>query len=259
MHISVAAGTPVVAMFLASAYGFETGPYSEGNIVLQPVIGCGPCNPNKSCSRPDCHDTISPRLMADLAMARVAGDVTSISREQADPRSVMVYRSVFDQYGFCDLKPINSPDGDSFSRYRDAYRKLWLNDLGGYEVSGDIGKRSYRPSLAIADEGVDGLREIADCAQRGQELMRQLKGQILDIRAPGAALQRTNIEIGKLDRDIEELGYHYEPIGALAKMFMFAKENLAGSDPLSLASQMDSVYHNLGRWCQKFGHFYRES
>jgi len=261
MHISVAAGTPVVAMFLASAYGFETGPYSEGNIVLQPVIGCGPCNPNKSCSRPDCHDTISPRLMADLAMARVAGDVTSISREQADPRSVMVYRSVFDQYGFCDLKPINSPNGDSFARYRDAYRKLWLNDLGGYDVSAEVArhKRSSRTSLALADDGVDGLREIADYAQKGQELMRQLKEQILDTRASGSMLQRTNLDLIKLDRDIEELGYHYEPIGALAKMFMFAKENLAGSDPLSLASQMDSVYQNLGRWCQKFGHFYRES
>jgi ADP-heptose:LPS heptosyltransferase len=260
MHISVAAGTPVVAMFLASAYGFETGPYSEGNIVLQPVIGCGPCNPNKACSKPDCHDTISPRLMADLAMARAAGDVKHVSREQADPKSVMVYRSTFDQYGFCDLKPINAPDGDSIARYRDAYRKLWLNDLGGYEVVSDRQIRSNsRSSLSLVDQGVEGLREIADSAQRGHELMNQLRELILDTRAPGSALQRANLEISKLDRDIEELGFHYEPIGALAKMFTFAKENLSGTDPLSLANQMDAVYQNLGRWCQKFGRFYEIS
>jgi ADP-heptose:LPS heptosyltransferase len=62
MHIAAAVGTPSIAMFLASAFGFETGPYSEGNIVLQPVIGCGPCNPNKPCARPDCHDCIAPQL-----------------------------------------------------------------------------------------------------------------------------------------------------------------------------------------------------
>jgi ADP-heptose:LPS heptosyltransferase len=259
MHIAVAAGTPVVSMFLASAYGFETGPYSAGNIVLQPVIGCGPCNPNKACSRPDCHETMSPRLIADLAMARVAGEVTSVSPEQADPRHVMVYRSVFDEYGFCDLQSINTPGGDAFARYRSAYRKLWLQDLGGYEIDSEPQGRHKRPTLAVLDSGVEGLQEIASCAEKGQELMARLKQLILDVRAPAAKLKQINEEIVGLDRTIEELGFHYDPIGSLAKMFLFAKENLTGSDPLSLASQMDSIYGDLGRRCEKFGQFYRES
>jgi ADP-heptose:LPS heptosyltransferase len=259
MHISVAAGTPVVAMFLASAYGFETGPYSAGNIVLQPVIGCGPCNPNKSCSRPDCHETISPRLMADLAMARTAGEVTELSREQADPRHVMVYRTTFDRHGFCDMQPINAPEGDEFSRYRNAYRKLWLSDLGGFEVERTPQRHSKSSKLNIVDPGIEGLQEIANCAYTGQQLMRRLRELILDVRAPGAALQRINGDIASLDRSIEELGFNYGPIGSLAKMFLFAKENLSGSDPLSLASQMDSIYGDLGRRCERFSDFYQES
>jgi len=259
MHISVAAGTPVVAMFLASAYGFETGPYSAGNIVLQPVIGCGPCNPNKPCSRPDCHETISPRLMADLAIARCTGEVMHLSREQADPRHVMVYRTVFDEHGFCDMRPINAPGGDVYTRYRDAYRKLWLNELGGFEVERTSKRATKSSMLGVIDPGVEGLQEIASCAQKGQQLMGRLRQLVLDVRAPGAALQRINGEIADLDRTIEELGFHYGPIGSLAKMFMFAKENLTGSDPLSLASQMDSIYGDLGRRCQKFSDFYLES
>jgi ADP-heptose:LPS heptosyltransferase len=259
MHISVAAGTPVVAMFLASAYGFETGPYSAGNIVLQPVIGCGPCNPNKPCSRPDCHETISPRLMADLAIARAAGEVTHLSREQADPRHVMVYRTVFDQYGFCDMQPINAPGGDAFARHRNAYRKLWLSDLGGFEVERSSKPNTKSSMLGFVDPGIEGIQEVARCAQKGQQLMERLRNLILDIRAPGSELQRINVEISDLDRTIEELGFHYAPIGSLAKMFLFAKENLTGSDPLSLASQMDSIYGDLGRRCQKFSDFYRES
>ncbi|MFO0202078.1 MAG: glycosyltransferase family 9 protein, partial [Alphaproteobacteria bacterium] len=259
MHISVAAGTPVVAMFLASAYGFETGPYSAGNIVLQPVIGCGPCNPNKPCSRPDCHDMISPRLMAELTMARVAGEVTHVSRDMADPRNVIIYRSVFDQYGFCDLQPINTPTGDAFARYRNAYRKLWLEDLGGYQISAEKSTSAKRSILSQVDPGVEGLREIAHCAEQGQRLMGELKHLILDARSPGSALQRINVEITDLDRSIEELGFHHGPIGSLAKMFLFSKENLSGSDPLTLASQMDGIYGDLGRRCERFGQFYQES
>jgi ADP-heptose:LPS heptosyltransferase len=259
MHISVAAGTPVVSMFLASAYGFETGPYSAGNIVLQPVIGCGPCNPNKPCSKPDCHETISPRLVAELAIQRSQGEVTQVSRELADPREVVVYRSVFDSLGFCDLVPINSTEGDSFTRHRTAYRKLWLSDLGGLPVESRTNTPPRRSALGVVDAGLEGLTEIAQCAGRGQKLMQQLRELILDVRAPAAALQTINTEIVNLDRNIEELGLHFGPLGPMTKMFLFAKENLKGSDPLDLASQMDSVYRDLGRRCEKFAQFYQES
>jgi ADP-heptose:LPS heptosyltransferase len=159
MHISVAAGTPVVSMFLASAYGFETGPYSAGNIVLQPIIGCGPCNPNKACSRPDCHDMISPRLMAYLAAERAKGDIKEVSPDRADPTKVLVYRSTFDELGFCDLVPLNKPDGDMFSRHRKAYRKLWLDDLGGFSLDESDRGESRRSALQVVDSGLEGLSD----------------------------------------------------------------------------------------------------
>lgn len=259
MHIAVAAGTPVVAMFLASAFGFETGPYSEGNIVLQPVIGCGPCNPNKACSKPDCHDMISPRLMAHLAIERVHGDVREVSPELAPPSDVVVYRSCFDDLGFCDLRPINCPDNSQFSRHRRAYRKLWLDDLGGLPVEPSVEKTPRTSSLAVIDSGLEGLREIAACAEEGSTLMTRLKGLITDVRAPASTLNEANAAITDLDRRIEDLGYNHAPFGSLARMFIFAKENLQGSDALSLASQMDGVYRDLRRRCDKFRQYYIES
>lgn len=71
MHLSVAVGTNVVAGFLASAYCFETGPYGKGNFVIQPQIGCGPCNPNFKCIKTDCHDHISPEMMYQLVKIRL--------------------------------------------------------------------------------------------------------------------------------------------------------------------------------------------
>ncbi len=251
MHISVAVGTPVVSMFLASAFGFETGPYSEGNIVLQPVIGCGPCNPNKPCSKPECHDTITPELVAHLAMARVAGEVTEVPTRLADPRGVIVYRSQFDKFGFCDLVAINGKSGDPYLRYRQAYRKLWLDDIGGFEVD------PPRPtSLSVVNEDLKGLPELSGAAQRGQQLMEVLGAYVRDTSTTANQLKKINGDISELDRTIEELGLSHGPLGALSRMFVFSKENLQGSDALELASQMKSIYQDLERRCQKFAAYY---
>jgi len=253
MHMAVAVETAVVSMFLASAFGFETGPYSEGNLVLQPVIGCGPCNPNKPCARPDCHDTISPELMAYLTMRRLSGDFTSVPADIADPKQVIVYRSAFDEYGFCDLFPINSPAPDNFSRYRNAYRKLWLDDLAGYEQASSQASGS---KLRILGEHIDGLAEIARAAEKGQGLISELVRLVKDLSAPAVELGLVNKELSELDRQIEELGFHYGPLAPISRMFVFAKENLHGSDPLDLASQMNRVYEDLERRCRKFEMYY---
>lgn len=256
MHMAVAVDTPVVAMFLASAFGFETGPYSEGNLVLQPVIGCGPCNPNKSCARPDCHENITPELMAHLTIQRLAGDVTSVSTDLADPRQVTVYRSCFDNRGFCDLTPINQAGTDAFMRYRSAYRKLWLDELGGYEAS-----TSSKPSsaLKVVEPHAEGLGRIVACAEKGQGLIKELMRLVKDVSSPAAQLGNVNKALSELDRDIEELGFHYGSLGPLSRMFVFAKENLQGSDALDLASQMNRVYQDLERRCRKFETYYIDS
>ena len=105
MHLSVAVGTPVVALFLASALCFETGPYSSGNIVLQPQIACNPCNPNLPCSRPDCHEQISPELLSELVKLRVEKTdaellALQLAPAQADPAQVAVYVTTFDEDGY---------------------------------------------------------------------------------------------------------------------------------------------------------------
>jgi ADP-heptose:LPS heptosyltransferase len=241
MHICVAAGTPVISMFLASAYGFDTGPYSEGNIVLQPRIVCGPCNPNKACARPDCHDCITPELIAELVARRVKGEVTEVPEDLADPSKVIVYRSVFDQYGFIDLRPLNSGEFDVWRKYRSAYRRMWLEDLAGY---GGSGEDSQSSSTAIH---IDGLDIVVDCANQGVDLIDQLIKLVRDPAGSAEDLGRVSSELGELDRRIEEIGFHHPPLAPVTRMFVFSKENIAGTDPILLASQMREIYQALKR------------
>ncbi len=253
MHISVAVGTPVVSMFLASAFGFETGPYSEGNLVLQPIIGCGPCNPNKLCSRPDCHDTISPELIAELTMMRLKEDFTSLPADFPGSKDVHIYRSTFDQHGFCDLVPLMNHN-DWYQKYREAYRKLWLEDLGGFPQerakSGGLG------GLQVVDSALEGIDQIAALAEQGARSIDELKRYISDTTVPPALLGATTEKLGELDRKIEEIGFYYPYLGPLSRMFLFAKENISGTDAGDLASQMGRNYSDLSGRAAALSEFY---
>lgn len=257
MHVAVSVGTPVVSMFLASAYGFETGPYSEGNLVLQPVIGCGPCNPNKPCLGLECHDQLDPEAIAELTVARLKEDFRAIPphlERYFDPSKVILYRSSFDAQGFCDLVALNSTRFDTWKKYRDAYRHLWLDELGGFESSLiKAPKTSARPALAMLDEAVSGLQKVILCAEEGARHIQNLQNLIQDRYAPPQALGEVNAKLGLIDREIEELGFDQPPLGPVTRMFIFGKENLLGTDPLQLASQMGRTYQDLKRRCEKFG------
>jgi ADP-heptose:LPS heptosyltransferase len=255
MHVCVATGTPVIAMFLASAYGYETGPYSEGNIVLQPVIGCGPCNPNKPCSQTDCHQTIEPELVAKLTALRLESDFKTLPEGLVDPRQVIVYRSEFDRFGFCDLRPLTPNTFDTWARYRDAYRKLWLEDLGGFSLDGTVQSESSS-SLRIAPDSIEGLQQVVELASRGNALIEELKRLIRDVRSPGRALVAVNEQLAALDRRIEEIGFNFNPLGPLTRMFLFSKENLSGTDAMALASEMGIVYGDLIRRGKRLNQFY---
>jgi len=205
------------------------------------VMECCPCNPNKPCSRPDCHDSIEPDMLADLAMRRVQGEVTSLPARYADPNKVIVYRSYFDSYGFCDLQPLTSDERDPWREYRDAYRRVWLDDLGGYEQNGSGTQAARRPPP------LPGLEDVLQHSRTGVKLIDRLCALVRDQRAPAAELGRVNKELSELDRAIEQSGFHHPPLGPLTRMFVFGKENIVGSDPISLASQMREQYLALER------------
>lgn len=254
MHMSVAVGTPVIAMFLASAFGFETGPYSAGNLILQPVVGCAPCNPNKPCTRPDCHDMITPDLLASLTVLRLKEDFRSLPAGFCDPNRVIIYRSDFDSFGFCDLYPLNTR-GDDFTPFRQTYRSLWLDELGGYlPVGRDVGFTGV-----VWEKLPMELRELQNVIIQAEEGCRQIERLIeliKDERSPTAQLGVCSEKLAEIDRNIEQIGFHNGPLGPLTRMFVFAKENLLGTEASELASQMRQAYQDIIRRSGKFANYF---
>ncbi|MCB0354043.1 MAG: glycosyltransferase family 9 protein, partial [Bdellovibrionales bacterium] len=257
MHMAVAVGTPVVSMFLASAFGFETGPYSEGNIILQPVLECGPCNPNKGCARPDCHDLISPELMAQLTTLRLKEDFRQLPQDLQNLKGVQIYRSYFDQWGFCDLESLTTSYKDWYAPFRDAYRKLWLDDLGGFLEAPTHESKSSMLKTVVGE--LEGLDAIVQGAEKGLNAIAELQRLIADVSSPPARLGEISEELTRIDRHIEQVGYYFPYLGPLARMFLFAKENISGTDADVLASQMETIYEALRRRALKFRHYMGQS
>ena len=252
MHVSVAAGTPVVSMFLGSAFGFETGPYGEGNIVIQPTISCGPCNPNKPCARPDCHDTFSPEKLAKITALRVESDFTELPADIVSELDAVVYRTYFDEFGFCDLKPLNSTKASELEPFRRAYRQLWLDELGDMMLPAK--PNPQKKTLAIAAP-LEGIEKIVTTANDGAQTIDALVKAIRDVSQRGSVLNELNDRLTEIDRVVEDIGFNHPHLGPLSRMFIFAKENLSGTDAIELASQMKDNYTNLARRGKKLAEY----
>ena len=256
MHLSVAVGTPVVTLFLASALCFETGPYSEGNIILQPQISCSPCNPNYPCSRPDCHEQITPELVTSLVEVRLATPrgkehLLTVSNELAPPSEVIVYLSKFDEDGFLNCIPLNGIEHRGGERRgyfhfaRMANRRLWKEELAGVEPL-DLS------SHVTSRQSVLGVEELLTLAEQGLGLCDDLIKAIRDSSVPAEILTQIEQALTETDRKIEEVGFSASAVSILVRMLVMEKENLRGDDPLYLVQKTAERFNNLLRRSKRF-------
>lgn len=257
MHMSIAVGTPVVSMFLASAFGFETGPYSEGNIILQPNIGCYPCNPNKKCSKPDCHFCIDPEDLARLVLARLKEDFKELPKEIIQKSNMTVYRSFFDEFGFCDLQVLNDGEDKFLHSMRSAYRKMWLDDFGGYNFEKFSNGNTFLKIEKIPWK--NNVDELKQCAVEGTKLIGRLENLVKDKNSSPNDLGKIKNDLCEIDRKIEQLGYDTPAIAPISRMFIFSKENISGTEVLVLASQTKEIYKDLERRANKLENYFLES
>ena len=264
MHLAVAVETPVVALFLASALSFETGPYSAGNFVIQPQIECSPCNPNYPCSRPDCHAQVTPELVVHLAKLRLstprgADETLRLSPDIADPRRVLVFRTLFDKDGFLDFASMNGVStrfGEAAGFYetcRAAYRALWKEEFADCPWDGPSRTNG---ALPVIHDLFDGLNKICELTDEGTRCIGQLVAAINDLQTPPRRLGELNTRLQELDRTIETTSLSYPPLGALVRISIMEKENMRGDDPLMLARETQDIYSRLQRRSQRFAQLF---
>ena len=266
MHLSIAVGTPVVALFLASALCFETGPYSAGNIVLQPQISCNPCNPNLPCSRPDCHDQIPPELVFEMAKKRIALTTeellhADLRSEFADPSQVAVFVTTFDQDRFLDFQQRNGLSGKGgfpapyYEAPRLAYRALWKNDFSQIPLRENLNEELFGNADYVL-QLQDALLRVVSFSEASREHLTTLIRLIDDPNSPPHLLGETTIALSNLAREIELTALGNGVIGALVRMFVMEKENQRGNDPRTLTTETLEIHRRFESRCDRFWRLY---
>ena len=125
MHLASGLGVPVAAVFLATAQPFDTGPYLEGSLSLEPDLPCHPCSFGEKCPHGlACREAIDGEDVGHM----LTGYMDVGSWQGAAGFRGRVWQSRRDQAGFMDLFSVSGHEGQDRSRWiriqREVYRQF---------------------------------------------------------------------------------------------------------------------------------------
>lgn len=158
MHLAAGLGVDVCAVFLCTAQPFDTGPYREGSLCLEPDIDCHPCAFGSACDRLEaCRSSIAPETVFAHLAARAAGRGWG----RATGRGARAWVTVRDEAGFMDLAPLPGQEVDdryAWVRMQRWYYRQFLDEREAVPLA-EAGN-SFTP--AAAAELTDALRRTRD-------------------------------------------------------------------------------------------------
>lgn len=251
MHIAAATGTPIVALFLVHAYGFETGPYCDKAILLEPEIQCFPCLHSSTCPHYACLDYVTPEMVADAAELLVGhpDGVPAVGAETF-PR-VRLLTPYFDQYGFLDLRPLKKTvpsDTDILARiYRQYYMRPFGVGSGKEYVAGYLDAHYSRTEAEElrrwVEKKLDVFRKLSDVAGEGAEIAGQAGRDLKNGRMD--KVKKMAQRFLELDRAIEMAGLVHPELMPAVRLFNMGKANIGNAAPAALLGQSRALYAGM--------------
>lgn len=116
MHLAAGLKVPVLAIFLATAQPFDTGPYREGSVSLEPDMDCHPCGFNTQCPHDQaCRRSVPPAFVAGLALSFLRDGGWRVPE---GPAEVRVWQAAREESGLMGLA--------SLSGHGTSPRAAWL-------------------------------------------------------------------------------------------------------------------------------------
>lgn len=167
LHLAAGLGVPSVSIFLATAQPFDTGPYREGCLCLEPAMPCHPCPFGQPCPHGNaCLTAIGPETVFTAAATFFAEGVFTAGSYPG----ARAWVSAFDGWGFMDMRSLSGHDAEP--------RAVWLRLL----------RRMLRQfldeeALAVPEGEIFPLPpeirdEIRELLARSADLLRLLVGQV---------------------------------------------------------------------------------
>jgi hypothetical protein len=128
MHLAAGLDVPILAIFLATAQPWDTGPYRAGTCCLEPDMECHPCSFSHECQTGwSCREAVTP----EAATAFLDGFLTNGRWPELSGLGARAWESVNGQGGFLSLAS-RSGHGESLPAVWNAIqRAAWRRFLDG--------------------------------------------------------------------------------------------------------------------------------
>ncbi len=171
MHLAAGLGRSVAAIFLATAQPWDTGPYRENSLCLEPNLDCHPCAFGTACGRQEeCRQSITPEHVFELIRAHLLPQTT---REQPsgspDLRSVRAWKTCRDAHGFLDLSALTGQETDLRTQWIGVQRHYYRQFL---DQQSAIRPPDHLPSLPAETRS-----QILTSLEQSVALLRILESQ----------------------------------------------------------------------------------
>ena len=127
MHLAVGMGTAVINISVGHVDFRETGPYGPGHWVVQPVLGCVPCDMSEACTHHRCKDLIVPEQVAELAR-----HVLGLAQFPEYWTGVRIYQSAIDADGLVCYQQRAGHCDAMTEWYGTFWRRFWYAQFTGH-------------------------------------------------------------------------------------------------------------------------------
>lgn len=215
MHLAAGLGVPVAAVFLATAQAFDTGPYLEGSLSLEPDLPCHPCSFGEQCPHGlACRERVDGHAVGVM----LAEFLDSVSPRVPVGLGARVWRAGRDEQGFMDLVSVSNHEDEDRSRWIRIQREVYRQFLD--QRWGDAGP----PWPGAASTFRDGLdRDLERC----QLLLSLLDGQarLLTLRPDSPVRDKFLVNCQLLEDQLVD----NPALGVLGPMWRFQSRDQSSS------------------------------
>ncbi|WP_319778661.1 glycosyltransferase family 9 protein [Maridesulfovibrio sp.] len=132
MHLAAGSGTPLAAIFLATAQPWDTGPAAVNLCCFEPDLDCHPCPFGQKCIHENiCRRAVSPETVFEA----VSLFIDSGEWPQLENRGVRAYLTGRDEQGMMSLVSLSGHDQSDRHKWIFLQRELYRRFLDGEDVS----------------------------------------------------------------------------------------------------------------------------
>lgn len=167
MHLAAGLGIPSLAIFLATAQAWDTGPYLEGCCCLEPALPCHPCGFKHVCPHDGgCRRHISPRTVLRLALGWLESGRWDSGVDPALRQEARVWLTTRDANGFADLVCLSGHEHEDRSLWLRLQRRFWQPFLDGMDGA---------PAASVPSDLPDGFLAAVKASETARSLLPALR------------------------------------------------------------------------------------